>query len=111
MEGDMDVVSDVQSLKVLTSTVPPPLHTVIFFIPYDQLSEEKEDLFYLMMYSTHFVYRYVASDIWLRTTEIMRGNLLLSIHWLLFSISSKESFICTIPQTGYHIPWPLLHQL
>ena len=31
MEGDMDVVSDVQSLKVLTSTVPsPPLQTVIF---------------------------------------------------------------------------------
>ena len=29
---------------------------------------------------------------------------------LLFLISSKESFICIIPQTGYEIPWPLLHQ-
>ena len=31
-------------------------------------------------------------------------------HGLLFLISSKGSFICTIPQTAYHIPWPLLHQ-
>ena len=38
-----------------------------------------------------------------------RGNLLLP-HGLLFPISSKSSFICTIPQTGQHIPQPLLHQ-
>ena len=31
-------------------------------------------------------------------------------HGLLFPINSKGSFICTIPQTGYHIPRPLLHQ-
>ena len=30
-------------------------------------------------------------------------------HWLLFFISSKESFTCTTPQTGYYIPQPLLH--
>ena len=30
---------------------------------------------------------------------------------LLFPISSKGSFICTIPQTGQHIPHPLLYQL
>ena len=29
---------------------------------------------------------------------------------LLFPINSKGSFICTIPQTGLHIPRPLLHQ-
>ena len=29
---------------------------------------------------------------------------------LLLSINSKGSFICTIPQTGQHIPRPLLHQ-
>ena len=33
-----------------------------------------------------------------------RENLLLPLHGLLFMISSKDSFICTIP-------WPLLHQL
>ena len=31
-------------------------------------------------------------------------------HRLRFPISSKGSFICTIPQTGYHIPRPMLHQ-
>ena len=30
-------------------------------------------------------------------------------HGLLFPIKSKGSFICTIPQTGEHIPWSLLH--
>ena len=28
-----------------------------------------------------------------------------------FPISSKGSFICTIPQSGQDIPWPLLYQL
>ena len=31
-------------------------------------------------------------------------------HRLLFPINSKGSFISTIPQTGLHIPRPLLHQ-
>ena len=31
-------------------------------------------------------------------------------HRLLFPINSKGSFICTIPQTGEHIPQPLVHQ-
>ena len=38
-----------------------------------------------------------------------RGNPL-PPHGLLFLISSKGSFICTIPQTGQHIQWPLLYQ-
>ena len=39
-----------------------------------------------------------------------RRNLLLLLHGLLSPISSNGSFICTIPQTGQHIPWPLLYQ-
>ena len=38
-----------------------------------------------------------------------RGNLLPPLG-LLFLINSKGSFIYNIPQTGYHIPQPLLHQ-
>ena len=34
----------------------------------------------------------------------------LPLHKLLFLINSKGSFICTIPETGLHIPRPLLHQ-
>ena len=33
-----------------------------------------------------------------------RGNPLLTLHGLLFPIGSKGYFICTILQTGYHIP-------
>ena len=63
-------------------------------------------MFYLTTHSTHFISGYMASDIWLRT--ILKGNPL-PPHRLLLSISSKGSFICTIPQTEY-IPRPLLHQ-
>ena len=32
----------------------------------------REKCFYLMMHSTHFIYGYMASDIWLRTILIVR---------------------------------------
>ena len=31
-------------------------------------------MFYLMTHSTHFIYGYMASDIWQRTTQIARGR-------------------------------------
>ena len=40
-----------------------------------------------------------------------RRNPLLPLCGLLFPISSKGSFTCTIPQTGEYITEPLLHQL
>ena len=102
-------------------------------------------MFYLTTHSTHFIYGYMASDIWLRTILIVRkererernvlfNNALntfyirlygvrhmvkdhsdsekgnpLPPHRLLFPINSKGSFIWIIPQTGKHIPQPLLH--
>ena len=85
-------------------------------------------MFYLTMHSTHFIYGYMASDIFFfnREREMFlfndalntfylrlygvrhmvkdhsdseKGNPL-SPHRLLLSINSKGSFICTIPQTG-----------
>ena len=32
----------------------------------------RKEMFYLTMHSTHFIYGYMASDIWLRTTLIVR---------------------------------------
>ena len=56
--------------------------------------------FYLRLYGVgHIVKDHSDSE---------RGNLLLP-HGPDFTISSKGSFICTIPQIGYHIPRPLLH--
>ena len=34
--------------------------------------EREREIFYLMMHSTHFIYGYMASDIWLRTILIVR---------------------------------------
>ena len=57
--------------------------------------------FYLQLYGVkHMVLGHSDSE---------RGNPL-PPHGLLFLISSKGSFICTIPETGKHILRPLLHQ-
>ena len=78
-------------------------------------------MFYLTTHSTHFIYCYMASKeghvlfndahitFYLRLygvrhmvkdhSDSERGNLL-PPHRLFFPISSKGSFICTIPQTG-----------
>ena len=66
-------------------------------------------MIYLTTHSTHFIHAYMASDMVMDHSDSKRGNPL-PPHRLLFSISSKGSFICTTPHTGYHIPWPLLHQ-
>ena len=36
------------------------------------LTERERDIFYLTTHSTHFIYGYMASDIWLRTILIVR---------------------------------------
>ena len=58
--------------------------------------------FYLRLYGI----RHMVKD----HSDSERGNPL-PPHGLLFPISSKGSFICIIPQTGWHIPQHLLHQL
>ena len=57
--------------------------------------------FYLWLYGIRHMVKY--------HTYSERGNPL-PPHGLLFLINSKGSFICTIPQTGLHIPRPLLYQ-
>ena len=55
----------------------------------------RKEIFYLMTNSKHFIYGYMVKD----HSDSEKGNPLLS-HGLFFPISSKGSFICTIPQTG-----------
>ena len=52
-------------------------------------------MFYLTVYSTHFIYGYIVKD----HSDSEKGNPLLS-NGLFFLINSKGSFICTIPQIG-----------
>ena len=62
--------------------------------------KRRKEMFYLTTHSTHFIYGYMASHIIMVKdhSDSKRGNLL--PHGLLFLISSKGSFIGTIPQTG-----------
>ena len=67
---------------------------------------------YLTTLSTHFIYGYMALDIIMvnNQSDCEKGNPLPPHGALLLPISSKGSFICTIPQTADHIPRPLLNQ-
>ena len=70
----------------------------------------RKEMFYLTTNSTHFILRlYGVRHMVTDHSDSERGNPL-PPHGLLFLINSKGSFIYTIPQTGYHIPWPSLHQ-
>ena len=89
---------------------PLPPHRLLFpinskgsficTIPQTVVIMRERVMFYLTTHSTHFIYGYMASDIWLRTTQIVRKGNPLPPHRLLLSIIIKGSFICTIPQTG-----------
>ena len=59
----------------------------------------RKEMFYLTTHSTHSIYGYMVSNMVKDHSDSERGNLLL-LHGLLFLISSKGSFICTIPQKG-----------
>ena len=60
----------------------------------------RREMFYLMTHWTHFILRlYGIGHMVKDHSDSERGNLLLP-HGLLFPISSKGSFTCTIPQTG-----------
>ena len=59
-----------------------------------------KEMFYLMTPSTNFTYTYIVYGIKLMAkdhSDSKRGNLLPPLCGLPFLISSKESFICTIP--------------
>ena len=59
------------------------------------VKEGRKKMFYLTTHSTHFIY-----VIWCGTCAKgpVRKNPLPSLHGLLFPLSNKGSFICTIPQ-------------
>ena len=76
----------------------------------DVRNKGRKEMFYLTTHSTHFIYGYMASEHMVKDhSDSEKGNPL-PPHGLVSPISSKVSFICIIPQTGWHIPRLLLHQ-
>ena len=62
-------------------------------------NEGRKEMFYLTTHLTHFIYSYMVAVQMVKDHLDSEGGNLLP-HKLLFSISSKDSFICIIPQKG-----------
>ena len=95
----LHILSDVLSWRYIWlhhSSMYQQLHDYM----YPHIKEGRKEVFYLTMHSTlnTFSYGYMVSEIWYHS-DSERGNPL-PPHGLLFPISSKGCFICTIPQTG-----------
>ena len=56
-----------RTCKKITTELLPPLFDTI-----DYMYLQEREMFYLTTYSTHFIYGYMSSDIWLRTILIVR---------------------------------------
>ena len=54
------------------SSTPPPVQCLWLVLSVISLVSGRKEMFYLMTHSTHFIYGYMASDIWLRTILIVR---------------------------------------
>ena len=64
------IAASVHTLSSITSLLK---ETCLVAEPYTpSVSERKKEMFYLTTHSTHFIYGYMASDIWLRTILIVR---------------------------------------
>ena len=96
--NDRNITGDKPN-KTLTIWSPPP--KLLAYKEGNVLFNDALNTFYLPLYDVRHMVKYHSDS--------ERGNPL-PPHGLLFPISSKGSFICIIPQTGCHIPRPLLHQ-
>ena len=60
--------------------------------------ERESEMFYLTMHSTHFIYGYMASDIWLRTILIVRKET--SCHHMGYSYRLTARVLLYAPSHG-----------
>ena len=73
------------------------------------IKERKGNILFNDALSTFYLWLYGVRHMVKDHSDSEKGNPV-PPHGLLFPINSKGSFICTIPQTGLHIPQPFLHQ-
>ena len=82
----------------------------IFYLMHSRERERERNVLFKDALNTFYLWLYGVKHMVKDHSDSEKGNPL-PPHRLLLSINSKGSFICTIPQTGLHIPQPLLHQL
>ena len=69
----------------------------------------RKDMFYLTSHSTHFIYDYMASDIWQRTTEIARVETRFRhykgcfyIHHIRDKVAHAATFVVPVVEQGWN---------
>ena len=85
------IIITITAIMMIITIIITIIITVIIIALY---SFRRKEMFYLTTHSTHFIYGYMASDIWLRTILIVRKETRCR------HIGYIGSFICIIPQTG-----------
>ena len=64
--------------------------------------EREREMFYLTTHSTHFIYGYMASDIWLRTILIVRKET--RFHHIGYSYRLTAMVLLYAPSHGFVTP-------
>ena len=76
-----------------------PVLSILYLLRWSHLPQGRKEMFYLTTHSTHFIYGYMDSDIWLRTILIMRKEtrcrhigytFRLAARVLLYALSHKQ---------------------
>ena len=69
--------TDVSSVGRVVGVLEPSVDMGMSIVrPHPILEEGRKEMFYLTTHSTHFIYGYMASDIWLWTIQIARKETL-----------------------------------
>ena len=96
-----------QFLELFVEGVPANLNDrpTNMYLPFLIHSPREREMFYLTTHSTHFIYGYMASDIWLRTILIVRKET--HCRHISYSYQLTARVLLYAPymqQTGQHIP-------
>ena len=73
-------------------------------------NEGRKEMFYLTTHSTHFIYGYMASDIWLMTILIVRKETRCRHIGYSFRLTARVFYMHHPTDRKAHTTQPLLHQ-
>ena len=68
----LNTIDEITQFTEHTQRTSACKHDGVSYILLNIISRGRKEMFYLTTHSTHFIYGYMASDIWLRTILIVR---------------------------------------
>ena len=79
-------------------------------LPSANATMNRKEMFYLTTHSTHFIYSYMASDIWLRTILIVRKETCCCHIGYSYRLTARVLLYAPSHRQDSTLPRPLLHQ-